>query len=136
VGAPNYAYVYNLAAETVAVEAAVTFDSNGPLSGFVHTPGGSAITVTTAGVYRVDFATSGVEPGQFALAVNGVALPEATYGSGAGTQQDDGQLILNLGAGDVVTLLNHSSAAAITLQTLAGGTQANVTASVLIEQLS
>lgn len=133
--AVNYAYIYNNAPETVAIEGAVPFDSNGLIDGFTHIPGGTAIGVTTAGVYRVNFSVSAVEPGQFALAVNGVPAPQAIYGSGAGTQQDDGQVILSLGAGDIVTLLNHSSAAAITLQSLAGGTQPNVNASMIIEQL-
>ncbi len=44
-------------------------------------------------------------------------------------------MILTLGAGDVITLRNHSSASAVTLQTLAGGTQQNVNASILIEKI-
>jgi hypothetical protein len=36
----------------------------------------------------------------------------------------------------VLTVRNHSSSAAVTLQTLAGGTQTNVNASILIEKLS
>jgi hypothetical protein len=39
-------------------------------------------------------------------------------------------------AGDVLTIRNYTSAAASTLQTLAGGTQANVNASVVIEKLN
>ncbi len=39
-------------------------------------------------------------------------------------------------AGDIVTLRNHGSAAAVTLQTLAGGTRFNVNASILIKKLS
>jgi hypothetical protein len=79
---------------------------------------------------------SGVEPSQFALFVNGAAASGTVYGSGAGTQQDDGQAILTLSAGDVLTLVNHTSAAAVTLQTLAGGTQTNVNSSLLIEKLA
>jgi len=41
-----------------------------------------------------------------------------------------------LQSNDVLTLVNHSSAAAVTLQTLAGGTQINVNASLLIERLA
>jgi hypothetical protein len=67
--------------------------------------------------------------------VNGSAIAGGVYGSGAGTQQDNGHAIVHLGVGDVLTLRNHSSAAAVTLQTLAGGTQTNVNASILIEQL-
>ncbi len=131
----NYGYIYNLPAQTVAIEAPVVFSSNGPLSGFTHLLGTSEITVTTAGVYLVDFSASGTEVNQFALSVNNVAVPQTTYGSGAGTQQNNGQAILNLAAGDVITLLNHSSAAAIGLPSVVGGTQANVNASIIVEQL-
>ncbi len=92
--------------------------------------------VTAAGVYAVTFSVSGVEPNQFALFVNGAPVTDTVYGSGAGTQQNTGQVILNLSAGDVLTLVNHSSAAAVILQTLAGGTQTNVNASLLIEKLA
>jgi len=59
--------------------------------------------------------------------------PSSIYGSGAGTQQNNGQTTLTLAAGTTINLVNHSSAAAVTLQTLAGGTQTNVNASVRIE---
>ncbi|MCA1682746.1 MAG: collagen-like protein, partial [Actinobacteria bacterium] len=36
---------------------------------------------------------------------------------------------------DVLTLKNHSSAAAVSLQTLAGGTQTNANASIAVERL-
>ena len=39
-------------------------------------------------------------------------------------------------AGDILTVRNHSSASAVTLQTLAGGTQINSNASILIQRLS
>jgi hypothetical protein len=132
----EYAYVYNLGAEVVAIEADVTFDSNGILTpGITHAPGNAGIAFTSAGTYKVSFLVSGAEPGQFALFVNGALVPGTVYGSGAGTQQNTGQVIVTLNAADVLTVRNHSSAAAVTLQTLAGGTQTNVNASVLIEKL-
>jgi hypothetical protein len=70
------------------------------------------------------------------LFLNGAPLIGTVYGSGAGTQQTTGQAIVPLAAGDVLTLRNHSSAAAVTLQTLAGGTQTNVNASIVIEKLN
>ncbi|HEY4384350.1 MAG TPA: hypothetical protein VGN34_07755, partial [Ktedonobacteraceae bacterium] len=82
------------------------------------------------------YSVSGVEPNQFALFVNGIQQAAGTvYGSGSGTQQNSGQAIIALSAGDVLTLRNHTSAAAVTLQTGAGGTQTNVNASILIEKL-
>jgi len=136
-GLSEYGYVYNVAAQTVPIEADIVFSSNGVLSpGIAHSPGTSAIEVVTAGTYKVSFSVSGVEPNQMALFVNdAVVVPGSVYGSGAGTQPNTGQTMIVLGAGDVLTLRNHSSAAAVILQTLAGGTQTNVNASVIIETL-
>ncbi|CAN5505430.1 hypothetical protein BH20ACT18_BH20ACT18_05180 [soil metagenome] len=121
----------------MALEADVSFDTNGVLTpGITHAPGTAGIAFVNAGTYKVTFSVSGVEPSQFALFVNGALVPGTVYGSGAGTQQNTGQVIVTLGAGDVLRLRNHTSSAAVTLQTLAGGTQANANASVAIEKLS
>jgi hypothetical protein len=71
-----------------------------------------------------------------AVFVNGVAVAGSVYGSGAGTQINTGQVIVSAGTADVITIRNYTSAAAVTLQTLAGGTQTNVNASVLLEKLT
>ena len=121
----------------MAIEADITFDTNGPLtSGITHAPGAAGIAIVNAGTYLVTFSVSGVEPNQFAIFDNGLLVAGTVYGSGAGTQQNVGQAIITIAAGDVLTLRNHSSAAGVTLQTLAGGTQANVNASVTIEKLA
>ena len=114
----------------------MVFASNGPISaGITHGLGDAGVTILNAGDYKVTFIVSGVEPNQFGLAVNGTAIASTIYGSGAGTQQTSGQAIITLAASDVLTLRNHSSAAAVTLQTLAGGTQANANASLVVEKL-
>ncbi|MDB5059500.1 MAG: hypothetical protein JWO59_2972 [Chloroflexi bacterium] len=136
-GLAQYSYIYNLSAQVVAIEADVLFDTNGITTpGITHAPGSSQILVTTAGDYKVSYSVSGVEPNQFTLFLNGAPIAGATYGSGSGTQQNNGQAIITFAAGDVLSLRNHSSAAAVTIQTLAGGTQINVNASVIIEKLS
>jgi hypothetical protein len=142
-GLSEYAYIYNDAAQIVAIEADVTFNKNGVLTtGITHTPGtpgDSGITLVNAGTYEVTFSVSGTEPSQFALFVNtgGVAtmVPGTVYGSGAGTQQNTGQVIVTVAAGSILTLRNHSSAAAVTLAEPIGGTQVTVNASVVIEKL-
>ncbi|MGE1126042.1 BclA C-terminal domain-containing protein, partial [Bacillus wiedmannii] len=135
-GLSQYAYVFNTAAQVVALEAPILFNSHGRItSGFTHTLGTSQMTVINAGDYKISFSVSGVEPNQFALFLNGAPVTNSIYGSGAGTQQNNGQTILTLAAGDILTLNNHTSAAAITLQTMAGGTQTNVNASIIIEKL-
>ncbi len=135
-GLSQYAYIFNTAAQVVALEAPILFNSNGVMtSGFTFTPGTSQMMVTNAGDYKISFSVSGVEPNQFALFLNGAPVTNSVYGSGAGTQQNNGQTVLTLAAGDILTLNNHTSAAAVTLQTLAGGTQTNINASTVIEKL-
>jgi len=135
-GLAEYGYVYNLTPRTVPIEADVIFDTNGVLTpGVTHTTGTALIRVINAGTYKISYSVSGTESNQFALFVNGNLVPGSIYGSGAGTQQNTGQVIVTLGAGDSFTLRNHTSSAAVGLQTLAGGTQANVNASVVIEKI-
>ena len=125
-------------AQVVPLEADVTFSNNGILTaGITHASGGSIINVVNTGHYKVNFSVSGTEPNQFALFRNGVVVAETVYGSGAGTQQNNGQAILAIGANDTLTLRNHSSAAAVTLAaaTPIGGTVAAVNASIVIQKL-
>ncbi len=89
--------VYNVSAQTVPVETDVIFDTNGNLSpGITHTPGTTQIAVSNPGKYEVTFSVTGVEPNQFALFLNGALVIGTVYGSGAGTQQNNGQAIIAL----------------------------------------
>ena len=136
-GLSQYAYVYNLAEQSVPLEAPVTFDSNGVMtSGITHAPGGSGITLVNAGVYQVTFSLSGTGANQIALFDNGTVVPGTVYGSGSGTQQNAGQVILAVSAGDVLSVRNATSTAAILLATPIGGTRASTNASLTIEKLA
>jgi collagen type I alpha len=138
-GVSGYAYYYNVGAQTVAIEADILFDTNGlnsPVPIATHTAGTAAITVASTGVYKASFIVSATEVSQMAVFLNGTAVAGSTYGSGAGTQQNSGQVIFPASAADVITVRNHSSAAAVGLPTNAGGTQANVNASIMLEKLS
>jgi hypothetical protein len=133
----EYGYIYNLAPESILPETSTTFDSNGLVTpGITHVLGTATIVVNDPGVYKVTFSVSGLEPNQFAVAVNGTPLAGSVYGSGAGTQQNNGIVLVRLAATAAITLVNHTSASAVTLQTLAGGTQPNVNAFMLLEKLS
>ncbi|MBQ8044273.1 MAG: collagen-like protein [Clostridia bacterium] len=136
-GLSEYAYIYNLDAQVVAIEADIPFSSNGVIVGTItHAPGTSTIQIGSAGDYSIWFYANGVEPNQFTLFQNGAPVAGSIYGSGAGTQGNTGMVIITAAAGDVLTVRNHSSASAVTLQTLAGGTQTNSNASILIQKLS
>jgi len=135
-GLAQYGYIYNTAPQVVAIETDVVFDGNGVISsGLTHIPGTTSIEIATAGTYKVSFSVSALESNQFGLFLNGVLVPGSISGSGAGTQQNNGEAIIIAAAGDVLTLRNHSSVLAVTLQPFAGGTQLNTNAWMLIEQI-
>ena len=135
-GLSEYAYIYNLSAQVVALEADILFSDNGVINGTItHPPGTSIIMLGTAGDYAIWFNVAGVEPNQFTLFLNGAPVAGAGYGSGAGTQINSGMILITAAAGDILTLRNHTSSAAVTLQTLAGGVQINVNASILIQKM-
>ena len=52
-GLSAYAYIYNLEAQVVAIEADVAFDTTGPLLGITHAPGTSVITIVNSGTYEI-----------------------------------------------------------------------------------
>ncbi len=132
----HYASIYNLSAQIVAIESDVIFDNNAILtSAFTHLPSTSQISFLESGTYKVNFSVSGTEPNQFALFLNGAQVAGSVYASGAGTQQNNGVALLVASVGDILTLRNHSSAAAVTLASYIGGTEENVNASIVIEKL-
>jgi len=132
----HFASIYNLNPQVVAIESDVLFDTNGSLTtGFTHILNSSQIIIANAGYYRVHFSVSATEPNQFALFLNGSAIPGSIFGSGAGTQQNNGQVVFMASTGDIITLRNHTSASAVILDSVVGGTQMNTNASLMIEKL-
>ena len=138
-GLSAFGYIYEIADEkpqTVRINEAVTFNSNGYLLGIAHQIGTANIVVEQDGIYLISFFISGTEPSQFSVFVNGSVVPGSVYGSGAGTQQNNGQVIAELGKEDVVTIVNFASAASVILQNLSGGTEKNVKASISFQKLN
>ncbi|MCJ7688326.1 MAG: collagen-like protein [Clostridiaceae bacterium] len=120
-----FGYIYNEGAQVVPLETDILFDANGILSNVDHIVGTSQVVILIAGIYFLSFIVSSVEPNQFTIFQNDAAVVGGTFGSGAGTQQNPGSVIITAAVGDVITLRNHTSTAGVTLQTLAGGTQVN-----------
>ena len=88
--AKEYGYVYNTTAETVAAGSAVTFASNGALSGNInHTVGTAEIVVTATGVYLVEFYIDCAAENTFTLYQNGAAVAGSTY---TGTAENSGKI--------------------------------------------
>lgn len=135
-GLSQFGYVYNLSTEAVDVGAAVTFDSNGVLTpGITHIPGSQAISVAVGGIYKIHYSITATEPNQFTLLVNFIPVPGSTYGVGVSLVQNEGEVIVPIPPGAIVTLINTSTGL-VNLPTLVGGTSPNVNASITLELLS
>ncbi len=102
----DYAYIYNTAAQTVAVNSSATFSANGPLSGTVnHTGGANDIVIGRTGVYLIKYNVNGeIAESQFTMYRNGTPIAGTTYDDANGNVY--GQFIVTAQVGDVLTLVN------------------------------
>ena len=138
-GAPAstaFAYIYNLREQTVEINNPVLFDSTGAISGISHTDRAAEIGISSSGIYLISYSVSGTEPNQFALFVNERVLEQSVFGSGAGTQQNNGQIIVELSEKDNITLVNVSGDKAVGLASKIGGDKVNVNASITFLKLN
>lgn len=113
-GLSAFGYVFELATiadATVVGGADVPFSNNGPLYGISHTAGTTTFTVPATGSYKVDYLvsiTSGIGSA-IAVAVNGTVDASTNITCLVATGHISGTAILNLAAGDVLTLRNNSA---------------------------
>ena len=126
-------HIYNRAHQTVAAGSAVTFDHGNALSGPTHTPGSAEIVIATTGTYYIIFTVTTLTICQFALYKNGIRQESTKQGSVSGDLV--APVLLNLTAGDVLTLVNHSGVS-ITLPSNAGAPLSSSTnASVVLMRI-
>ncbi len=135
----DYGFFYSVTTTgTIAPDVAFPLFVNGAFtSGFTHVAGSTDVVIVTPGVYAVEYGVEVLEASQIALFLDGVVVPGSIYGSGAGTQQNNGSFILTtVSANQVLTLRNHTSAAAITPQVPSGGTAENNVSFIRIRSLA
>jgi len=127
-----YAYIYNTDNQSVPVDGSIAFSKNGALLGISHETDTAPIIIESAGLYAVWYTVTGAEVNQFTLFKNDDPIPGSTYGTCGVNSGYTGMVIINAGAGDQITLRNHTSAGPVTLDNAAGGTETGVSASVMI----
>lgn len=134
----DYGYVYSESAQTVDAGQVVQFDNQiGGNASVSLMPGTGEVTVAHSGIYEVQFSVTGLDANQFAIYVNGSLVPGSTYGSSttADRVQTNGQTMLVMVGGEVVTLRNRSGLYDESLPLMTGGTETNVNASLIIRSL-
>lgn len=127
-----YAYIYNTGNQGIFLETAIGFGTNGALLGISHVNGLGPIIIENAGTYAVWFTVVGQAANQFALFQNNTLVPGSIYGTEGASVNNTGMVIINAAAGDEINVRNHSSAGQLFLDNTAGGTQTNVSASIMI----
>jgi hypothetical protein len=117
--APQYAYLYNLAAQTVMEYGDVVFSNSGDISpGLTYNPARGGIVVSVAGEYEISFSVNALGPNQFAVCVNG-GLNGTNFGSST-AGQNTGTVILGAAVGDVLSVRSFGTSS-VDLNTNAGG---------------
>ena len=104
---PAYAYIYNLAGQTVLPGADVIFDTVGSIKGITFTPGGTSATVVASGVYEITLdlnPTTSPDPadGSLQLWINGAFVPTVLKAGG-------GTGIFPISAGQTIQFHNAAS---------------------------
>jgi hypothetical protein len=112
-----YGYVYSLTATAVTLltNTDVLYTNNGPLDDITHTPNTAQIFIRKSGVYQIFYNVNltAAVAGLISIAVNGSVDPSTTIPAIA-AGETSGKALLNLRAGDFITLRN-SSAVTLTL---------------------
>lgn len=146
-GASEYAYIYNTSNQFVTLGSAVTFSNNGPMSANItHNPGSSFIFINVSGVYKIEYGTTSLQECTFSIFQNSVTVPGSRNGTcpptttaspppTTGGVQNNGAVIINVNAGDVIQLNNAGSTGSTNLTINSGGTLTNVSAWILISKL-
>ncbi|MGZ4763084.1 MAG: hypothetical protein ACXV7I_11650 [Ilumatobacteraceae bacterium] len=139
-----YLYAYNTAAETVALNAAVVFNTSGERfpagpTGITFDAPSTTFIVPTAGVYRVSFSVIGSQNNQLSIRKTSGAVSSDPFVFGAVTDQTNlGGAVLTLAAADRISIAYLSSSGSGSLNLLAniGGTVPAINAWIDIQQLS
>ena len=111
-GLSSYGFAYDAEPIGQFVPGGADFNlsNNGLLSGITHTAFTSTITVSTTGTYEVNFTvnTNAGSGAAVAIAVNGTVDPSTVIPVQTNNSEVYGTSLLNLTAGDVLTLRNNS----------------------------
>jgi hypothetical protein len=124
-------------AATVAIGEDVSFPENGPAmaSSGITRLGPATFNLANIGTYQVMFQVSVNEPGQLELTLNESRLAYSVVGRATGTSQIAGMaLVQTTETNSVLTVRNASSASALSITPLAGGTSP-VSAHLIITEI-
>lgn len=143
------AYIYSTGVTSISGgsgftgSTAIPFDTNAVLVGILHNTGSTDIVIQRTGTYEITYNINSAQTNQLGLYQNSTFIAGSRYFSGSVSKQNNGSVIIQLNAGDVITLRNEttpdiSTPTTITLNPQAGPNPAvtNVSAAILIRQFA
>ncbi|BDC34746.1 hypothetical protein Noda2021_07040 [Candidatus Dependentiae bacterium Noda2021] len=135
-----FAFIYTTGATSitggsgVAEAGAVPFSTAYAITGIAYTPGSSALTILTSGIYEISYVITSPNASQFALYQNDTVIEASRYFIST-NQQLHGQTLVPLNAGDIITLRNETTPNIATPTTVnLVSNSGSVSASILIVQ--
>jgi hypothetical protein len=129
---------YTTVSQTIGLEQNIMFDSYSNVNGIVwNSSNPDQLVVTEDGIYKIFFVLTTNTSAQFAFAVNGVPIDYTIQGTNKGAGQLSSRTLLNLKAGDIITITNHSSAVqTVTTSANAGGIYASMSSLLTIFKIA
>lgn len=111
-------------------ESSITFDVSGNVNGLswsTNTP--DQIKVCEDGIYKLFFYVNTTTSVQIAFAINGAPIDSTIMGANKGAGQTSIRTLLPLKKGDIITVLNHTSAnGQVVVQSHSGGSLQSISA--------
>jgi hypothetical protein len=136
-GCDCYGSFYSKAEQDVALDANVLYDFNQYVLNMTHTIGSGDVTVQKAGIYLFIFIVQTTQLCQFSLFVNGVQNQTTTTGINKGANVLQLRQQIELNAGDVVSIKNHTSATgSVRISKNSGGTLVGVNTEFILYKIA
>lgn len=135
-GSDVYGSFYSTNIQNVAIDNSILFDYHQNVLNVTHTPGSGNVTVSKDGVYFFCVVLQSSQSCQFSVFVNGVQVASTTTGINKGASVLHMRQLIELKAGNVVSIVNHASAGGtVTISQNSGGTLTGVNAEFILLRL-
>ena len=119
---------YTTLAQSIPLEADVMWDNYQNVQGMTWSASNpNQVVVGSSGVYKIFFLGHVAQAAQAGIAINGVVNENTVQGTNKGSSQFTVRSLLNLKAGDIISIKNHSSASGqFTITQQAGGAEFSI----------
>lgn len=136
-GTDVYGSVYSTNTQIVQVNDSILFDYNQNLLNMTHTLGTGDLTVSKDGMYFFAILLESSQSCQFTIFVNGSPVASTTTGINKGASVLQLRQLIELKAGDIVSVRNYTSASgAVTIQQNPGGSLIGIDTEFILLRLS